>query len=169
MDDPGHATARQFLRISHWARADAFVLLQKYDEAIADLDVAVSLESGATRDYFIIERARVLVLSGNAEKGLAQCEEIVAEADVVAELFYRAARVFALADKTAGVGQETELQNGERATGRHQLRALELLTAAKAKGYFRPPQTMSQLKTDPDLESLLENETFKKLFPPAAP
>lgn len=57
-----NVTAREILQSSHWDRAIAFALLERFDEALADFDVALKLDDGS----------KAKQINGDRENALAE-------------------------------------------------------------------------------------------------
>src|SRR5262249_54094040 len=89
------ATAQQFLRNAHQARAEALDDLKRYTEAARDWDKAVKLSPQAERPQLRMNRAISRVRAGEIDAALKEAEELARTADAVT--LYNAACVFALA------------------------------------------------------------------------
>src|SRR5262249_27309549 len=105
--EPRLANARQFLRNSHWGRADALVKLHRFAEAVADWDRVIELSDGVERNQFRMQRAVCLTLVEPA-RALVAAEELLGADGIPVALLYNAARVFAQSSARAKEADERE-------------------------------------------------------------
>jgi eukaryotic-like serine/threonine-protein kinase len=149
-----HSTlARRFLTNTYQGRAEALLEMKRSQEAIKDWDRAISFADDAAAGPLRMERASALVRSGDAAKGLAEVDAIVAVAEVSPEVLYDAACVYAVAANTKIAPLKAES---------HAARALALLRRAQAAGYFRYLQRIAWAHKDPDLNALRSRADFKE-------
>src|SRR5205807_709957 len=90
-------TGQEFLRNTHWFRAQALSVLQKPAEAVQDWDRALALEQGPLRSLIRLGRAANLVQLGQHARAAAEVEDILQATKLNAGATYDAACVFALA------------------------------------------------------------------------
>src|SRR5262249_19598963 len=68
--------ARQFLRNSHWNRADAYDRLRKYADAVKDWDRAVELSPEEEQSAFRARRALSMLNAGHVAEAVAEVAEL---------------------------------------------------------------------------------------------
>jgi serine/threonine protein kinase/Tfp pilus assembly protein PilF len=150
------ASAKQFLRNSHFGRALAFNRVRKYAEAVNDWDRAVELSSPAEQPTFRAARAKSRLNAG-------QIAEAVAE---VGELTHTPAADSSGSPKWSG-GQWYDfacvysVASGKIADKEQSYadRAVELLQQAVKTGY----KDAAHMKKNTDLDPLRQREDFQKL------
>jgi tetratricopeptide (TPR) repeat protein len=147
--DPHNERACQILRNSHWGRARAHDLLERFAEAIPDWDRAIELSPKEGQPGFRIFRAISRLKAGQLENSLADVSELANNPALPAGQWYNLACVYAVASgKIADKKEE------------YAKRALELLQKAVKAGYL----DAANMKMDKDLDPLREREDFKKLL-----
>jgi tetratricopeptide (TPR) repeat protein len=190
--EPGLAKARIFLRNSHAARATllarldrfadampdwdrarelaegldqkslwtiyrdrAFTLmkLDRFEDAIKDWNRVLDLDDGSKRAQFRIRRA-LCWARVDPTKAVAETKAVLQGDSPSPPIIYDAACVYALcAARTEDAAREM-----------HAAQAVKMLTRAREQGYFKAPTRVTQMKTDPDLESLRARADFRKLL-----
>src|SRR5262249_13838702 len=125
---PQLVKARQFLRNSHWGRADTLGKLNRHADALKDWEKAAELSPPAQRVSVKMGRAACLARAGQSTTATQTAEELLAAPKVSGDLFYDAACVFAL---SAAVKDDGNVQE------RYAARAVEILAKAQTAGFFR--------------------------------
>jgi tetratricopeptide (TPR) repeat protein len=147
--DPRVATARQFLRNSHWGRARAYDRLKKHAEAVKDWDRAVELSPKQEQPYYRASRVNSRLLAGQVAEAVAEVEELTKTTKWTALQCYNFACVYAVASgKLAGKKPE------------YADRAMTLLNRAVKSGY----NNAAHMAKDTDLDPLRSREDFQKLL-----
>jgi tetratricopeptide (TPR) repeat protein len=147
--DPRVATAKEFLRNSHWGRAKAYDQLKKHAEAVKDWDKAVELSPKAEQLSFRARRVNSRVKAGQVAEAVAEVEELTKTTKWNAGQWYDFACVYAVASgKVAGKKPE------------YADRAMELLNRAVKTGY----NNAAHMAQDADLDPLRNREDFQKLL-----
>jgi serine/threonine protein kinase/tetratricopeptide (TPR) repeat protein len=148
--DPRLAAARQFLRNSHWGRAQALGTLGRPAPALADWERALELDDGAQATALRLGRADALARVGEAGKALAAADEVAATPNL------SAARVYELACVYARAGSQLPPPDA----GPPAARAVGLLRQAVLKGY----RNFAHLLQDSDLDSLRRRNDYADLL-----
>jgi tetratricopeptide (TPR) repeat protein len=150
--EPPSATARLFLRNTHWNRAKALVLLKRDAAALQDWERARALVEKDLPFEIPLGRALALARLGKHEAATAAADELARVPGITALLLVEVARVYALS--AAAAGKDGGLRD------RYGSRAVTLLRQAAQKGY----RDERYLKEDSDLESLRGRPDFQKLL-----
>lgn len=154
--EPRDIWTKQFLRNSHYSRAQAYDLLQRYADAIKDWDRAVELSAPVDQPNPRAHRAFSRQLAGQFAEAVAEVAELTKPAPDAsgsekwtAGQWYDFACVYSVASaKLADKKQE------------YADRAMELLQQAVKAGYT----DAVHIKKDADLDPLRGREDFKKLL-----
>jgi tetratricopeptide (TPR) repeat protein len=149
--DPRDATARRFLRNTHWGRADLYNRLGRFPEAVKDWERALALSPSAEQPTLRILRAVSLVRAGDRARATQAAEEWAVAKDVNAGPLYAAASIYALATAAQGPPEVAE---------RYAVRAVELLRRAYDNGYKGKPG----IKDDKNLDALRSRDDFRRLL-----
>jgi serine/threonine-protein kinase len=158
--DPNNATARLFLRNSHWGRARALRVLGRHREAIADWDESVRLDSGASRAYLRLRRADSRARAGGYLRAAAEAEELAVDGAPAGTL-YNLACIHALNAVAAGKDAARPLPERERRAEQYARAAVALLHRVAATGYFHDPKRVEHLDKDDDLAGLRGREDYR--------
>ncbi|MBM4000018.1 MAG: tetratricopeptide repeat protein [Planctomycetes bacterium] len=151
---PRLVDGRLFLRNAHGGRSRALRDLDRFADALADADRALALTDGAERPGFQIERALVLARVEPAT-AIAEIETLLADGKASGATLYSAACFFAQLARHAVNPPDPE---------RHATRAVALLHAARAAGYFQAPALVAHLKRDADLDPIRGHADFLDLL-----
>jgi tetratricopeptide (TPR) repeat protein len=139
--------AGEFLRISLWGRANAHDELQKYADAIKDWDRLIQFSPKGLQSAYRTSRAISCARAGQTSVALDEAAAVAKSPSLHANSWYKLARVYALASKSAEKKKE------------HAVRAMELLQRAVGAGY----RDAARLKSDPDLDTLRGRKDFQQL------
>jgi serine/threonine protein kinase/tetratricopeptide (TPR) repeat protein len=146
-------------------RANTFVRLHRYAEALRDYDRALELSPEAKRPEIEVERAKVeawgLIRQGDHVGATAKALALVAGSPLKAKSRYVAATVFS--QSVAAVRARDTLPVAERdsLTERYGAQAVEFLRQAHTAEY---PGLPAALSTDPDFDAVRSRDDFKKLL-----
>jgi serine/threonine-protein kinase len=140
---------------AHRGRAIALGKLARHTDAVRDWERAI--EFGVWTDLPRLRLARALALAraGDHGKAVTEARALAAAKEMPPRTRYDLACVYALA--SAAVPRDAPLANGYAG------RAVELLTQARAAGFFQPAARVEYLKKDPDLAALRSRADFQKL------
>jgi tetratricopeptide (TPR) repeat protein len=146
--DPQAATAKEYLRNSHWSRAMAYDLLGKHAEAVEGWDQVVELTPPRDKSRYRVYRAASRVKAGMVAEAVAEVVELAKIPGAPVPILYNFACVYAVASvKTAD-------KKGEYADA-----AMEMLTKAVKAGY----KDAAGLNADPHFDPVRDRDDFKKL------
>ncbi len=147
--DERDARAKEYLRNSHWGRAEAHDLLQKFAEAVKDWDRAIALSPPAEQPQLRAHRAMSRLNAGMVAEAVAEFAELTKSPNWDAVQWYDFACVYSVASgKLAGKKQE------------YADRAMELLQKAVKAGW----KDADHLKKDTDLAPLRDRADLKTLI-----
>jgi serine/threonine-protein kinase len=154
--EPRNASARDFLRMTHRGRARALNGLGRHAEALKDWDRAIELDTGTYRDKYRLSRADTLARLGDHARATAEAGELARGKNVSGGTFYDLACIFSLSSAAA--------RSDPGSAGEYAARAVELLTEAHKKGYFKEAGRVEHLQKDADLDPLRGREDYRKLL-----
>jgi serine/threonine protein kinase/tetratricopeptide (TPR) repeat protein len=167
--DARHTTAREFLRNSYNARAEALSRLGRHAEALADCDRARPLDDDAGHEDCRRILALVLARAGDHRRAAAEAEALAGSGKPAGvtrpgSRDYALARALSRAARAAG--EDAGLAPPDRAAlaGRHAARAARLLGQARAAGYFANPYDLIALNREPDFDPLRPRADFQALL-----
>jgi serine/threonine protein kinase len=159
--EPGLAVAKEFLKNAYIGRAQDFMTLNRYPEALSDWDAALKCDDGSMRVSMRFRRADCLARLGRVAESVHENEELLADPTAGVGTLYDCACAASLAsavpDKVASPIQAAL--------------AVQLLRKAIGKGFADIPH----LIVDTDLDSLRKRADFAALLwdvadvPAAAP
>jgi tetratricopeptide (TPR) repeat protein len=164
---PHHVEARTCLGYVHSGRARALMQLRRYAEALENWEQALRFDDGRETTWRCLQRAATRARLGQHTAAAAEADAVAEKARVAKPAdgsgVYGAACVYAVC--SLAVGQDAELPSTERSSlaERYAVHAVELLTKARADGYFQVSAKIKHMNSDPDLEPLRAREDFKKL------
>jgi hypothetical protein len=127
----------------HGARAQTYEVLHRHAEAAAEWQRVVELAEGPARRNYRMLWCLALVRAGNSARAVAEAAALAAEPGCPPDMLYNAACVFAL----SGEGDK----------------AVALLSRLRQSGYFDKGESLHNLLTDPDLDSLRKRKDFDQL------
>jgi serine/threonine protein kinase/Flp pilus assembly protein TadD len=152
--EPRLVTARQFLRNSHWGRAEVLMKLNRFADADRDWDRALELTDDTRRAKIRLDRAAGLARH-EPTKAVAEADAVLQGNQLTLDCYNVAARVYALSSARI---QEAALSD------QYAARAVALLRQAREKGYFNAPARVEHLKKDADLDSLHGRADYQALL-----
>ncbi len=156
---PPNERTRLALRRAHQGRAIVLTRLKRYQEALPDWDRRVELDKGLSREWVLLQRARVYAILGQHTRAEAEAEAVARRVPREGDLLRDAACVLALAATAAGADTTLPAEERRRRTGSCSDRAVGLLRQAVAEGY----KDAKRLRQDPDLAPLRQREDFRAL------
>jgi serine/threonine protein kinase/Flp pilus assembly protein TadD len=162
--EPRLVQARQFLRNSHWGRAEALDALGRYAEGRRDWERALELDGGHDEAFFRSKLADSRLRTFRKDNDAAGCLAAAAEYEALnptdAGGLYDAACYRAVC--AAVLPQDPKTPAGDAARlGKEQADlAMAWLGKAVAAGFV----DTGHMKQDADLDALREREDFKKLL-----
>jgi eukaryotic-like serine/threonine-protein kinase len=145
-----YGVARKSQAEIHARRANALGRLKRNAEALQELDRSLALATGKARDEYRADRACTLMHLGRSADALRDAAELEASPSLGGTALCRLADVHALAASGKN-DQQTA-------------RALELLSKAKAAGYFTDPTNVTAVKEDEDLGDVRSRPEFRSLI-----
>jgi serine/threonine-protein kinase len=160
--EPRHMLSRLFLERAFWGRAEALSRLGRHAEAIADCDRALGLDDGSEGDQIRLDRAIVLARAGDHARSLAEADPLARSRTIPpADRAYKLARLFARA--AAAIGDDPKVAEIDRASRADMIaaRAVGQLGQARHAGSFGNPESIVELRTDPDLNPLRARRDFQ--------
>ena len=148
--------AREFARNAFIGRAQALTQLKRYAEAVPDWARAIELDDCDSKIKWRVQRAVTLIHSGDHARAVAEANALAAEKNVTGTTLYDAACVLSIASSV--VKQDAKLQE------QYAVRAVELLTLAEGRGFFKDARNIEGMNKDIDLEPLRRRQDYKKLL-----
>jgi tetratricopeptide (TPR) repeat protein len=142
--EPSLAMARSVALNSHGSLAEAYESAGRFQAALPHWDRVITLASGPGQLNYRFRRAQARIKAGDSTQAAADADSLAAEPSCPADMLYNCACVFAL-------------------TGRAE-KAIFLLNKLRVGGYFDKAETLKNLHTDKDLDSLRRRDDFAKLI-----
>ena len=161
---PRDPTVRQFLRNSHWGRAQALDQLRRHRDALADWEQVLSLASGPSRPFFQVRVAACLARCGEPAQAVEHAARLLAGPSVGNDLRYSAACVYALAARAAAAEASRPLPERQKRAEGYAGQAVALLRQAQQRGHFAAPRAVADMEKDDDLTSLRPRDDFRALL-----
>jgi serine/threonine-protein kinase len=152
--EPPNAAARHCLSHAHTERAEILTDLNRHKEALGDWDQAVALEHGHDLAVLRLRRAATITRLGDHAQATGEANGLLADSQPTADLFFLAARVFALAS----------VYGRDKPAEPYAARAVALLDQARTADYFKTPDLIAALLKDKDWEPLRARADFQKLI-----
>jgi len=163
--------ARKITRNNHWGRADAFVKLERYNEAVEAFDAAIEMADPDALPQIKLDRALALIKNGDYEAAVKSVELITPDIHLdllgrksnVALIWFKAGEV--LIDAAQATADDPDRDADEKTTRVKQLRilAIEKLKKAHEFGYFDKSKSQAVLRSD-RFGALADFEEFKTLL-----
>jgi tetratricopeptide (TPR) repeat protein len=149
---PRHLVGRDFLLKSYAGRAAALEALERYAEAQADWDQALTYARDEERPGLRLRRALALAHSGKYAEAAREADGLGRLPQLPGLVLYNLACVHALCAR--------DKERADRQAGR----TLELLRRAQATGYFRAPANREHFRKDPDFDAVRGRAEFAKFL-----
>jgi serine/threonine-protein kinase len=157
--EPENVTARHFLSNSFAGRAASLNQLERYEEAVADLDQAE--RQWPLKPEFRFLRAPTLLFTGEYDRAALDIEQLARLDDPKGDLAYRVASLWALLASVVVQDEDLPLPVREKRAEGYARAALTLLERARRAGYFRAAQAIEKLKKDEALAYLRDRDDFR--------
>jgi tetratricopeptide (TPR) repeat protein len=162
--DENSRQAREFLRNTHWGRAEAFTLLQQHKAALAQWDQALELAGDESRAELSLCRAGTLVRMGDHRRGVAVVGAVSGSETLTGALLYNSACVYSLAAAAASKDETLAAAEREKLADEYARQAVAHLGQAHKQRLFRSQAMREQLRQDPDLAAVRSRDDFKRLL-----
>jgi tetratricopeptide (TPR) repeat protein len=162
--EPRNVTACYGLFNLLWSRAKALGDLGRKEDAARDWKRAVEVSEGQSHILMRLYRPPALARLGEHARAAAEADALVAEGKTEGTNLYNFAYTHALGVTAAR--QDARLAPAEQArlAERYGARAVELLTIARAAGFFRQSGKLEHLKTDKDMDAVRSRPDFQQLL-----
>ncbi|HLW68858.1 MAG TPA: tetratricopeptide repeat protein, partial [Gemmataceae bacterium] len=147
--DSNIGNVKQFLRNSHWNRAKALDLLERYADAVPDWTRALDLSPPADQPGMRAGRAKSRLEAGHVTEAIADVAQLTKLTQWNSGQWYYFACFYAVASLQ---DKSKKLEYADR--------AMELLRKAVSAGY----NDVVKMKDDDDLAALRDRDDFKKLL-----
>jgi serine/threonine-protein kinase len=158
---PQNATARLFLRNSHWGRADSLAVLGRHGEAAGDWEQALRLDTGTSSSFFRLQHAESRARAGDYARATTEAEELGRIPSLPGAMQYNLACIYALNAIAAGKDHNRPLAEREKRARQYASAAFALVERARRSGFFKDPKAIVHMKKDSDLELLRQSEDFR--------
>ena len=157
------AEARKYLGMAYRERAEAYDGLGRTADALRDWDKAVPLSEGEDLTAARIGRARTLARLGEHARAAAEVEDVARAKSATAMRPLSLSRSVCHRGGGLPPGRQAGPARGRRRAPaqRYATRALELLAAAQAAGYFSAPNHLDAFHKDPSFDPLRSRTDFK--------
>jgi len=161
--EPRLTEARLALGRTYSGRAEAYAMLKRHAEAVAQYSEALKLTEGPARNAVRMFRAMALAHSGDHARAAAEAEAVASANEGDGEALNAVAYIFVRAAHAAGRDESLTERNRARLAEQYAARAIALLAKAQATGLFNGASGVRRLMTDPRLAPLRDRDDFKKL------
>jgi serine/threonine protein kinase/tetratricopeptide (TPR) repeat protein len=163
--EPRHTFARQFICEAYERRAATLTKLRRHNDALRDLDRLLELADAQTRNTRRSLRAATLARMGDHGAAVNEADAVAAMGSLSAESMYHLACTYAAC--AAAVRQDPQISTAEQRqrADKYEVRAVDLLSKARAAGFFRETARIEEMRQDEDLAPLRRRRDFQELFP----
>jgi serine/threonine protein kinase/Flp pilus assembly protein TadD len=151
---PAVDNARLFLRNSHWGRAEALMMLNRYADAARDWDRVFELATATLPPENHVKRALCLARV-EPMRAMAEGEALLEGKKAPPDFYYNVACIYALCSTRVQDVAEPD---------KYPARAVALLRQARETGFFKYPAKVALLKKDSDLDPLRDRADFQMLL-----
>ncbi len=162
--EPKVVVARRRALMAHGARAEIREFVGRFADALKDWDRVIELESATNRIVWRRGRVRVLALTGDHARAVAEAGELAALPETSDDGLFVLARVYAVAIGTARNDMQLSSAQRESLTERYAGQAIALLQKLQNKGYFQDAGHAKALRNEEDLLPLRAREDFRRLL-----
>jgi tetratricopeptide (TPR) repeat protein len=160
---PDHAEMRRFLKGARGNLRATYEQLNRYDDALSQIDATLPLCDAKERAGHRLLRALTQVRAGRHQQAVAEARSLESEPGLDNETFYNLACVYSLAagavrvDPKLDPGRSTELARECAAA------AIRLIEQSRRDGKFPKKDLLDLLGKDTDLEPIRNTSEFKAL------
>lgn len=158
-DDP---RVVETLRNNHWGRADAFVALKKYAEAIVAFDQAIALSEEKFKPEVRLARAAALAQSGDYASARVAVESETAKETANSVTWFDAAKVLVASAQAAKEDQTITEEVRVSTSDELARKAIEALQKANDLNYFKNASKLKELEQTA-FKPISGREDFKTL------
>jgi serine/threonine-protein kinase len=163
-DGPDGDSGRASLHLARLQRAQLFLRLKRYDEALQDWEQLVVAEKNeAERPRWLLMHALTRAEKGEHAAAAAAVERLVADRSLPGPFVVAGAAVLASAAGAAGKDPALSPDARARLTRRYADRAVELLTRGRTADFFRDPTSRKLLLDKDSFEAVQSHPDFQKL------
>ncbi len=158
-DDP---RINDVLRNNHWGRADAFVALKKYAEAILAYDKTIELANEKNKPEIRMARAISLALSGDHKSASEAVDTETASETANSITWFDGAKVLIASAEAAKKDETLDSDIRESSSEELASKAIAALQKARELTYFQNERSLKELEQSA-FDPIREREDFKKL------
>jgi serine/threonine-protein kinase len=161
---PADAEMRAFLKGSRDNLRNTLIVLNRHDEALAQIDASLPLCNATERQNLRLIRALIMARAGRHEQAVAEAHALAAKAGLDAETLYNLACVLSLA--VAAVRDDVGLDPSRKShlAGAHTRTAIGLIRRSRDEAHFPTPKLLELLAQDPDMKPIRDSGEFKAML-----
>jgi serine/threonine protein kinase len=161
--EPRQREARPSLNEAYKLRVETLTRLERYADALADLDRLLELAGGEKSDSLRLLRAVILARMGQHGSAMTEADKLFGEASMSPNMLYDLACLCSLC--SAAIRRHTGISKAQQDSQAEQyaVRAVELLKKARAAGFFTPA-AIEEMRKDKDLDVLRQRPDFQELL-----
>ncbi len=164
--EPRLVEPRSVVRNAHASRSLALAALGKYKDALADVERAMEVEgNGSRRDALLVDRALVVARLGDYRRAAADAEALTRAKRRTGPDYYKIACVLSVASATARADARLAPEEAAQHADSYAARAVKLLSAAYAEGYFTQAGAVRDLLGNRDLDPIRTRADFQAALP----
>jgi tetratricopeptide (TPR) repeat protein len=160
---PDDAEMRRFLKGSRGNLRDTLTVLNRHDEALAQVDAALPLCNAAERQALRLIRALILARAGRHAQAFAEAQSLAGASGLDAESIYNLACVHSLAVASLRSDAGLDPPRKSNLTHSHTRAAIELINRAHREAHFPTDKLLDLLRQDPDMKPIRDSAEFKAL------
>ena len=162
--DPRDVRARMYLFDVFMGRGQALLQMKRLEEARKDWRKMVELSAGQSHISMRLFRPAPLARLGDHLQATAEIETLLKEGSVQGLNLYTFAYAYSLSSSAAANDARLPPAERNKLADKYGRRSVELLSKARATGYFQNPGRLAHMKEDDDLDAIRDRADFKKLL-----
>ncbi len=162
--DPRDVHVRMILFDVFMGRGQALLQMNRPEEARKDWRKMVELSAGQSHINMRLFRPAPLARLGEHLQASAEIETLLKEGSVQGMNLYTFAYAYALSSAAAANDVRLSPADRNKLADKYGRRSVELLSQARATGYFQNPARLAHMKEDDDLDAIRDRADFKKLL-----
>jgi tetratricopeptide (TPR) repeat protein len=161
---PHDAEMRTFLKGSRGNLRDTLTVLNRYDEALVQVDAALPLCNATERQGWRLIRGLISARAGRHAPAVSEAQSLAGSPGLDAESLYNLACIYSLA--VAAVRADGSLNPARKPSlvQAHTRAAMELVERSHREAHFPTDKLLELLAQDPDMKPIRDTAEFKAML-----
>jgi tetratricopeptide (TPR) repeat protein len=161
---PQHAEMRRFLKGSRDNLRDTLTVLNRHDEALAQVEASLTMCNASERQAVRLIRSLILARAGRHEQAVADAQSLAGAAGLDAESLYNLGCVYSLAAAAVRTNPSLDPARKTDLARTYTRAAIGLIERSHREAHFPTDKLLDLLAQDSDIKPIRDSAEFKAML-----